>query len=371
MKILIIGSGFSGAVIAEQLAQSSMIDRIDIIDERDHIGGNCFTEKDKETGIMIHKYGPHIFNTSNELVWNYIKSFDEMMPYKHQVKATTQDKVYSLPINLHTINQFFNKRFSPNQAKEFIEKIGEKIDEPNNFEEQALKFIGKDLYYAFFHGYTKKQWGCDPTEIPASVLARLPVRFNYNDSYYNHKFVGIPKNGYTYIIEKMISSPKITVTLNKKIIYSEDIKMRYNHIFYTGPIDSFFNNKFGNLGYRTVTFERIDDTGDFQGCPVMNYPDLNVPFTRITEHKHFTYWEEHDKTICYKEYSKETEGSDVPYYPKRLMKDKILLEKYLIEAKKLSNVTFLGRLAKYQYMDMHQVIDEALTIAKEFLKNGK
>jgi len=248
MEILIIGAGFSGAVVAEQLARSDKIKKIVVIDERDHIGGNCYTEKDNETGIMVHKYGPHIFHTSNLDVWEYIRQFDDFIPYQHKVKAKYKNNVYSLPINLHTINQFFNKSLSPAEAKKFINKIAEDIPNPRNFEEQAKAFIGKDLYYAFFYGYTKKQWGCEPKEIPASVMKRLPVRFNYDDTYHHSKYSGIPQHGYSYIIEQMLSHVKIEVHLNKKFVTVENNPQDYDHVFYTGPIDEYFNFKFGRLG---------------------------------------------------------------------------------------------------------------------------
>lgn len=363
-KYLIIGSGFAGSVIAEQLCKDSLIE---IWEERSHIGGNCYTERDEETGVNIHKYGPHIFNTDNVEVWNYIQQFCQMVPYINRVKSIYKGQVYSLPINLHTINQFFNKAFSPAQAKEFIKSLSDtSIDTPKNFEEQALKFIGKDLYEAFFYGYTKKQWGCEPTELPASILKRLPVRFNYNDNYYAMPLQGIPKNGYTEIFEKMLNHPNITVHLNKKFVANEVDFSAYDQVFYTGPVDAFFEYKFGRLGYRTVYFEKHTTDGDFQGNAVINYADEETPFTRIHEHKHFTPWEEHEKTVYFKEFSKETEIDDIPYYPKRLANDLEILEKYQEEIKNLPNITFLGRLAAYRYMDMHHVIDNALEIAQEF-----
>jgi len=359
-RYLIIGAGFSGAVVAEQLSQTDC--QIVVIDERTHIGGNCYTEREKETGVMVHKYGPHIFNTDNQEVWEYIQQFCEMVPYINRVKGSYKGNIYSLPINLHTINQFFGKTFNPAEAKAFIESLGDKtIDEPKNFEEQALKFIGNDLYRAFFYGYTKKQWGCEPTELPASILKRLPVRFNYNDSYYSSTYQGIPRDGYTAIFEKMLDRPNIKVLLNTK--FNKDFgDDGYDKTFYTGPIDAFFDFKYGRLSYRTVFFERGEADGDYQGNAVINYADPTIPYTRVHEHKHFTPWEQHDKTVYFKEYSKETEEQDIPYYPKRLKGDMEILALYEEEVKKLKNYTFLGRLATYRYMDMHHVIGEALAV---------
>ena len=366
-KYLIIGAGFSGTVLANQLAQHSDC-VIDIWDERNHIAGNCHTERDAKTGIMVHQYGPHIFNTDKKEIWDFVNTLGEFRPYVHRVKAMSNGKVYSLPVNLHTINQLFGKSFTPEEAKKFLEGLADtSIKDPQNFEEQALRFIGKELYYAFFYGYTKKQWGCEPTELPASILKRIPVRFNYDDNYHNNIYTGIPVNGYTALMEKLIDHPNIHVTLNKKFDPSMDVN-GYDHVFYTGPIDAWFNFKYGRLGYRTVTFETHYADGDFQGTTQMNYCDEQVPYTRITEHKHFANWEQYDKTIYFKEFSKETEPSDIPYYPKRLEKDKTLLLQYRKDAEMLQHVSFLGRLATYRYMDMHNVIGEALDFSKSFLK---
>jgi UDP-galactopyranose mutase len=365
-RYLVVGSGFSGAVLANHLANN--IDcTIEIWDERNHIGGNCHTKRDELTNVMVHEYGPHIFNTDRREIWDYLNSFVEFKPYIHRVKAKTGNRVYSMPVNLHTINQFFNATFSPAEAKVFIDSLADKtIAEPQNFEEQALRFIGNDLYKAFFYGYTKKQWGCEPSELPASILKRIPVRFNYDDNYYNNSFSGIPVDGYTALIQKMISHPSISVTLNKKFIPEMGLH-EFDHIFYTGPIDSFFNYQFGRLGYRTVTFEKGYADNDFQGTSQINYTDLDVPFTRITEHKHFAPWEVHDRSVYFKEYSKETTENDVPYYPKRLKADKEILKLYRAEAEKQQKVSFLGRLATYRYMDMQHVVGEALDFANKFV----
>ncbi len=369
-KFLVVGAGFSGAVLANELA-TNMDCTIDVVDERQHIGGNCYTERDGETGVMVHQYGPHIFNTDRKDIWDYVNRFIELVPYINRVKSVYNGNVYSLPINLHTINQFFGKTFTPAEAKEFISSIAdESIEEPQNFEEQAMKFLGRDLYKAFFYGYTKKQWGCEPTELPASILKRLPVRFNYNDNYYHTSFQGIPREGYTPMFDRLLKHPSITVKLNTKYSYGTEDK-NYDHIFFTGPIDQFFDYKYGRLAYRTVFFEKGVADGDYQGNAVINYGNEEVPYTRVHEHKHFTPWEQHEKTAYFKEYSKETEESDVPYYPKRLTEDKERLLQYREAAANLQGVSFLGRLATYRYMDMHHVIGEALDYAKAFLEAQK
>lgn len=366
-KFLIVGSGLSGAVLAHELVKG-MDCEIDVVDERPHIGGNCYTERDKETNITVHVYGPHIFNTDRKDIWDYVNSFIELVPYVNRVKSNYNNRIYSLPINLHTINQFFDKALSPAEAYEFIQSVGDKsIEEPKNFEEQALKFIGKDLYKAFFYGYTKKQWGCEPSQLPAAILKRLPVRFNYDDNYYNNPYQGIPRNGYTELFEKLLNHPKINVKLNTKYEHG-NAASQYDHVFYSGPIDMFFSYKYDRLSYRTVTFEKNYADGDYQGNAVINYGNEAVPYTRVHEHKHFTPWEKFDKTVYFREYSKETTESDVPYYPKRLEVDKQKLSLYRTEAEQLENVSFLGRLATYRYMDMHHVIGEALDFVNVFLK---
>ena len=365
-RFLIIGAGFSGAVLANKLSELLPDCAIDVWEEKSHVAGNCYTERDKETGITVHKYGPHIFNTDKKDIWDFVNKFIVLRPIHHTVKAITNGKVYTLPVTLHTINQFFNKTFSPAEAKKFIESISEKTSgEAKNFEEQALQFIGRDLYKAFFYGYTKKQWGCEPTELPASILKRLPVRFNYDDNYYNNPIVGMPLNGYTEFVEKLLDKKNIKVSLSKKFLPSDDY-LAYDHLFFTGPLDAFFCFKFGRLGYRTVTFEPFYCEGDYQGTSVINYCDEAVMHTRIAEHKHFTPWERHDKSIYFKEFSKETTETDIPFYPKRLAIDKTLLLQYRHEAEQQTNVSFLGRLATYRYMDMHHVINESLEFAQKF-----
>lgn len=367
-RILIVGAGFSGAVIARELAESSY--QVQVVDQRSHIAGNCHTQRDPETGVMVHKYGPHIFHTDNEEVWNYLNRFDNFKPYTNRVKATSGGKIFTLPINLLTINQFYEKTMRPDEARDFIKNIGDQsIADPQTFEEQALKFVGEDLYKAFFYGYTKKQWGLEPKELPASILKRLPVRFNYDDNYFNHKFQGMPEHGYTHIVDSILKHPNIEVCLNFK--YDKKQNLHYDHVFYSGPIDEYFDCKLGTLDYRTLKFEEFKADGDYQGCAVMNYCDAEVPYTRITEHKHFSPWEEHDKTICFREYSKAYQKGDIPYYPIRQVKEKALLDEYMTLANAENKVSFIGRLGTYRYLDMDVTVAEALQTAREFLANAK
>ena len=366
MNFLIVGAGFTGAVIARELAQHGH--QITVIDQRSHIAGNCHTLRDKSTGIMEHVYGPHIFHTSDELVWKYITKFGEFVPYINRVKTTYNNEVYSLPINLHTINQFYKKSMNPQEAKDWIKSIAsDDIQEPKNFEEQALKFIGKDLYESFFKGYTKKQWGCEPSSLPASILKRLPIRFNYDDNYFSHKYQGMPREGYTYLVQNILSHENIAIKLTTK--FDAILKNEFDHIIWTGKLDEWFDYKKGHLGYRTLDFIKFEAEGDFQGTAVMNYGNEEVPFTRISEHKHFTPWEEHHRTIYFKEYSRACTEKDIPYYPIRLVDDKKILDEYIKLARDERGVTFAGRLATYRYMDMDVTIREALDLSKKMLKD--
>ena len=364
-KVLIVGAGFSGAVIGRELAENGY--EVTIIDSRTHIAGNCFSERDEETGVMVHTYGPHIFHTDNEIVWKYINRFSEMMPYTNRVKATTKNQVFSLPINLHTINQFFDKTFSPDEAKEFIKSKGDQsIEEPKTFEDQALKFVGQELYEAFFKDYTIKQWGLSPAELPASILKRLPVRFSYDDNYFNHKYQGMPKDGYTPIVENIIDHKNITIKLNQE--FDKKDLSSYKHVFFSGPLDSFYDYQHGRLAYRTLDFKSFKYDGDFQGTAVMNYCDMDKEFTRITEHKYFSPWENHNKSVCYQEFSRECGEKDLPYYPIRLVGEMEQLDKYISLAEREENVTFVGRLGTYRYLDMDVTIAEALKTARVFLE---
>lgn len=363
-KISIVGAGFSGAVIAYRLAAKGY--SIEVFDDRPHVAGNCHSERDAETGVMVHTYGPHIFHTSNERVWRFVNQFDEFMPFVNRVKAIVRGRVYTLPINLLTINQFFGKTFSPEEARQFLTSIGDtSITEPKTFEDQALRFVGKDLYQAFFEGYTRKQWGIDPSRLTATILKRLPVRFNYDDNYYNSTFQGMPKNGYTHIVEKLLDHPNIRVHLNSR--FDRTLASGFNHVFYSGPIDGWFGFGEGRLGYRTLDFEAIRNAGDYQGNAVINYCDSDVPWTRISEHKHFAPWETHEKTLIFREYSRLCGESDVPYYPIRLAEEKTLLMRYVDRARREQRITFIGRLGTYRYLDMDVTIQEALETADRFL----
>lgn len=368
MNIAIVGAGFSGAVLAHKLAQAGH--KITVFESRPHVAGNCHTLLDNETGIMVHRYGPHIFHTNEISVWQFVNKFDDFIPFINRVKAVAKRQVYSMPINLHTINQFFKKTLGPEDAKKFINNLAVKSShEILSFEDQALNYVGKDIYETFFKGYTLKQWGIHPKELPASILKRLPIRFNYNDNYFDHIYQGMPRHGYTKIIEKMLDHSHIDLHLNRP--FENCHAAHFEHIFYSGPLDKWFNYKYGNLHYRTLDFEIFYANADYQGNAVINYCDLDVPYTRITEHKHFSPWETYDKTVCYREFSRNCTSKDIPYYPIHLVNGMEKLYKYKELASHEKNITFVGRLGTYRYLDMDVTINEALITAETFIKKYK
>ena len=365
MNFLIVGAGLSGAVMGRALADAGH--KVTVIDSRSHMAGNCHTERCAETGVLVHVYGPHIFHTDDAEVWDYVNGFARFLPYRNRVKSTVGDAVYSLPVNLHTINQFFGRTLRPDEARAFIEttQADTSITDPQSFEEQALRFVGRDLYEAFFQGYTEKQWGCSPTQLPASILKRLPLRFNYDDNYFAHRFQGMPEQGYTAMVEAILSHDNIDVHL--ETAFTPDMKERADHVIWSGPLDAYFGYSLGRLGYRTLDFERFTATGDYQGCAVMNYGARDVPYTRITEHKHFAPWESHDNTVCYREYARACGPDDIPYYPIRLVEEKALLGQYEALADAEDGVSFVGRLGTYRYLDMDVTIREALDTSEALL----
>ena len=361
--VAIGGAGFSGAVIAHELA-SAGID-VDVYEARDHVAGNCHTRRDPDTGILLHAYGPHIFHTSHSRVWSYVQRFDEFMPFTNRVKAITGGRVYPLPVNLLTINQFFGTTLNPREARAFLESRADPgIGEPQTFEQQALRFMGRELYEAFFLAYTQKQWGRHPSQLPASVLRRLPLRFNYDDNYYASTWQGMPRHGYTAIVEKMLDHPRIRVRLGQPL--TRGMTDGYAQVFFSGPLDAWFGHAEGRLGYRTLDFAMERHAGDYQGNAVINYCDNSVPWTRIAEHKHFAPWESHEATVIFRETSRDFGPQDTPYYPIRLAQEKSQLARYVALAREERGVCFVGRLGTYRYLDMHVTIAEALEVADRY-----
>lgn len=367
LRILMVGAGLSGAVIGRMLADAGH--DVSVIDARPHVAGNCHTLRDAQTGVMVHVYGPHIFHTDDAEVWDYVNTHATFMPYRNRVKTVSGGRVYSLPINLHTINQFFGLTLSPDEARAFLDsKADHTISDPQSFEDQALRFLGRELYETFFKGYTQKQWGRAPSTLPASILKRLPVRFNYDDNYFAHRFQGIPTEGYTALVESVLDHPRISVDLNTRFQRAE--AAGFDHIFYSGPLDGWFDYDIGRLGYRTLDFERFHYQGDYQGCAVMNFGEVAVPWTRITEHKHFAPWESHDGSVLYREYARACGPEDTPYYPIRLVEEQRLLSAYVERAGAETGVTFVGRLGTYRYLDMDVTIREALDAGRLFLSKA-
>lgn len=367
-RIAFAGAGLSCAVMARQLAEIEGVS-CTLFEKKNHVGGNCHTSRDPETGVMVHNYGPHIFHTSNEAVWNYVNRFASFGPFVNRVKAVTPRGVYSLPINLLTLNQFFGRNFSPKEAQTFVTELARPfkgLDE-KTFEGVALGLVGEELYQNFFYGYTKKQWGCEPRLLPGDVIKRLPLRFNYDDNYYRDFHQGIPREGYTAMIEGILSHPSITVKLGQSVEPGE--WKDFDHVVYSGPIDAFHGFRHGRLSYRTVYWktERLD--GDAQGVACLNYTAEDVPHTRTIEHKHFAPWEEHAKTVFSTEYSKATTPQDEPFYPVRAASDLEMLRHYIDEAKKAPSTSFVGRLGTYRYLDMHIVIEESLRFADQLAKS--
>lgn len=334
-----------------------------VIDKRDHIGGNIYTKEIE--GINVHIYGAHIFHTSNKEVWDYVNSFAEFNRYTNSPVAIYKDELYNLPFNMNTFNKLWGVK-TPAEAKAKIEqqKQESNIDEPKNLEEQAIKLVGKDIYEKLVKGYTEKQWGTRATELPAFIIRRLPVRFTYDNNYFNDKYQGIPIGGYTKIIEKMLEG--IEVRLNTDFFKNrEELEKVADKIVFTGMIDEFYDYKFGELEYRSLRFEHeILDEENYQGNAVVNYTEYEIPYTRIIEHKHFEYGTQ-PKTVTTKEYPAKWEKGDEPYYPVNNEKNNELYAKYKELADKEKNVIFGGRLAEYKYYDMHNVIEKALSVVKD------
>jgi len=364
VDLLVVGAGFYGATIAERAA-NELGKRVLLIDRRHHIGGNAYTEKDPHTGIEVHRYGAHLFHTSSTAVWDYVNRFTRFTDYRHRVFATHKGQVYPLPINLGTICQYFGRRFTPDEARALIsEQAGEMADRvPSNLEEKAVALIGRPLYDAFIRGYTAKQWQTDPRELPAHVIARLPVRFTFDNRYFNDKYEGLPEAGYTAIFQRMLDSSRIRVQLGIDFFALKAQLPPQLPIVYTGPIDEYFDYVEGELGWRTIDFEtEVLPTGDFQGTSVMNYVDEDVPYTRIIEFRHFHPERDYpgDRTVIVREYSRFAARRDEPYYPIDTRRDRAIYQSYRQRAERETNVHFGGRLGTYRYLDMHQAIGAAL-----------
>ena len=372
MDLLIVGSGFFGLTVAERAAASGR--KVTVIDRRPHIGGNAYSEDEVETGIEVHKYGAHLFHTSNPTVWEYVNRFTTFTNYVHRVYTNHKGVVYPLPINLGTINQFFQAAYSPDDARALVHELAGEFDvsDAANLEQKAISLLGRPLYEAFIRDYTGKQWQTDPRELPAEVISRLPVRYNYDNRYFNDKWEGLPTDGYTAWLQRMADHANIEVKpdtdffdesqpLNKKALVGQ------LPIVYTGPVDRYFDYAEGSLSWRTIDLEQeVLPIGDFQGTSVMNYADADVPYTRIHEFRHFHPEREDrypkDMTVIMREYSRFANHDDEPYYPINTPDDRSGLLAYRELAKGEKDVLFGGRLGTYQYLDMHMAIGSALSM---------
>ena len=369
--LVVVGSGLFGLTIAEQAATELGL-KVALLDRRSHIGGNAYSEKEKQTGIEVHRYGAHLFHTSNERVWEYVNRFTEFTNYVHSVYTRHNGIVYPMPINLGTINQFFNAAYSPAEAKALIaEQAGELAGtDPQNLNDKGISLIGRPLYEAFIKHYTAKQWQTPPEELPASIISRLPVRYNYDNRYFNDKYEGLPVDGYAAWLERMAAHPNIEVHLNTDFFepghqYSRENVLGQIPVVYTGPVDRYFDYAEGDLSWRTIDLEEeVLPIEDFQGCSVMNYPDADVPFTRIHEFRHFHPERDYtkDATVIMREYSRFANKGDEPYYPVNTSVDREKLLAYRDLAKGENNVLFGGRLGTYKYLDMHMAIGAALSM---------
>jgi len=370
--LVVVGSGFFGLTIAERCANELGL-KVLVLDRRPHIGGNAYSEKDPETGIEVHVYGAHLFHTSNKRVWDYVNRFTDFTPYQHRVYTRHDGQVYPMPINLGTINQFFDAAYSPDEARALIKEqsaeLGDK--EPGNFVEKGVSLIGRPLYEAFIAHYTAKQWQTDPEKLSADIISRLPVRYTYNNRYFNDTYEGLPVDGYTAWLERMADSDNIEIRLDTDFFDVRDEYVGKVPIVYTGPVDEYFDKSEGELSWRTLDFEReVVGTGDFQGTPVMNYPDPDVSFTRIHEFRHFHPERDYpdDKTVIMREFSRFADKGDEPYYPVNTAEDREKLLRYRELAKNEPMVLFGGRLGTYKYLDMHMAIGSALSMYDNKLK---
>ena len=369
--LVIVGSGFFGLTVAQRCAEELGL-KVLVLERRSHIGGNAYSEPEPETGIEVHRYGAHLFHTSNERVWAHANRFTSFTGYEHKVYSTYRGEVFPLPINLGTINQFFRAAHGPAAARALVAELAGEIETSSaqNLEEKAISLIGRPLYEAFIKDYTAKQWQTDPRELPAEVISRLPVRYTYDNRYFNDTHEGLPTNGYTAWLENLADHPGITVQLDTDFLdasqpLSKQAVVGQAPVLYTGPVDEYFDNVEGELTWRTLDFEQeVLPIGDFQGTPVMNYAGDEVPYTRIHEFRHFHPERDYptDKTVIMREYSRFAGKGDEPYYPVNTAADRERLLAYRDLARGEEGVLFGGRLGTYKYLDMHMAIGAALSL---------
>jgi len=364
--LIVVGSGLFGLTIAERAARELGL-RVLVLDRRSHVGGNAFSENDPETGIEVHRYGAHLFHTSNARVWEYVNRFTGFTGYQHRVFTVYQGRVYPMPINLATICSYFGRYLSPDEARALVAEQASEVSETaaTNLEDKAISLIGRPLYEAFFRGYTAKQWQTDPRELSPEIVTRLPVRYTFDNRYFDDVYEGLPVDGYGTFLQRMAATPGVDVRLGVDYFDVRDDLPPGVPTVYTGPLDRYFDFVDGELSWRTLDFEReVLAKGDFQGTPVMNYADLDIPWTRIHEFRHFHPERAYpaDRTVIVREYSRFAGRSDEPYYPINTPADRDILTRYRKRAASEKNVLFGGRLGTYKYLDMHMAIASALTM---------
>ncbi len=370
-EVVIVGSGLYGLTVAERVA-NELGRRVLVLERRSHLGGNAWSEQEPETGIEVHRYGAHLFHTSNERVWRYVNRFTSFTGYQHRVFTVHQGQVYPLPINLATISQFFGRHLTPGQARDLItEQAGELASaEARNLEEKGISLIGRPLYEAFIAGYTAKQWQTDPRDLGADIITRLPVRYTFDNRYFADTYEGLPTDGYAAFLTRMAQHPLIEVQLGTDFFEVRSELPRDVPLVFPGPLDRYFDYAEGPLAWRTLDFEtEVLPVGDFQGTPVMNYADREVPYTRIHEFRHFHPERDYptDKTVIVREFSRAAEAADEPYYPVNAASDRARLQRYRERAAAEDDVLFGGRVGSYKYLDMHMAIASALTMVDNTL----
>lgn len=363
--LVIVGSGFYGSTVARKTAEV-LNKKILVLEKRSHTGGNSYSEREKSTEIEVHRYGTHIFHTDNKKVIDFVTRFSDFNNYRHTVWSRHNNSIYSMPVNLATINQVYGGTFTPEEARRLLALEGSEISDNErllNLENKAISSVGRKIYEALIKDYTEKQWQTPPSMLPAETISRLPVRFNYDNSYFSDVFQGLPTQGYGALFQNLLSHPRIQVEVGVDYFDSKWVNQTRIPVLYTGPIDKFFGYKYGRLNWRTVDFEtQILQVEDFQGTAVVNYPDLEVPFTRIHEFKHLhPERSQTSSTIIMREYSRRAGLGDEPYYPVNSPSDREMLLRYRSEASRVDNVWFGGRLGTYQYLDMHMAIASAIS----------
>jgi UDP-galactopyranose mutase len=365
VDLIVVGAGFFGLTVAECTARELGL-RVLVVEKRDHIGGNAYSRIDRDTGDEVHVYGSHIFHTNSGEVWHYLHRFTEFTAYRHHVYTQHAGRIFPMPITLGTICQFFGRAFTPDEARALLagQTLKAATGELANLEDKAISQIGRPLYEAFIRGYTAKQWQTDPRDLPADIITRLPVRFTFDARYFSDTWQGQPTQGYFRLFERMAANPSIRIQKNADFFAIRD-RLPPVPLIYSGAVDRYFDFRLGHLGWRTLDFEReVADTRDFQGTAVMNYADMDVPFTRIHEfrHLHPERQSEADRTVIFREYSRRAGIEDEPYYPINTEVDRRMYDGYRALAAQEPDVIFGGRLGTYRYLDMHQAVGAALRV---------